>query len=100
MIILAWNYICFAGRFGIKRSNMQQNNQWRKFRHKFILELVRYPLKLYCRLAYGVKFEEFKQQGNRPYLIIMNHQTAFDQFFVSMIFSRPIYYIASEDLFS
>ena len=79
---------------------MQQNNQWRKFRHKFILELVRYPLKLYCRLAYGVKFEEFKQQGNRPYLIIMNHQTAFDQFFVSMIFNRPIYYIASEDLFS
>ena len=79
---------------------MQQNNQWRKFRHKLILELVRGPLTLYCRLVYGVKFEKFQQQGDRPYLIIMNHQTAFDQFFVSMTFNRPIYYIASEDLFS
>ena len=79
---------------------MQQNTQWRKMRHKIILELVRVPLKLYCRLAYGIRFEKFQQQGKRPYLIIMNHQTAFDQFFVSMTFNRPIYYIASEDLFS
>ena len=30
----------------------------------------------------------------------MNHQTAFDQFFVGVTFNRPVYYIASEDLFS
>ena len=30
----------------------------------------------------------------------MNHQTAFDQFFLGMAFKGPIYYIASEDLFS
>ena len=30
----------------------------------------------------------------------MNHQTAFDQFIVGMAFRGPIYYLASEDLFS
>ena len=30
----------------------------------------------------------------------MNHQTAFDQFFVEMAFRTPVYYVASEDLFS
>lgn len=79
---------------------MQQSNQWRKFRHKVILALLRPVLGLYCRLAYGIKIEKFDQQGDRPYLIVMNHQTAFDQFFVSLMFNRPVYYIASEDLFS
>ena len=37
---------------------------------------------------------------NRPYLILFNHQTAFDQFFTSIAFKKHIYYIASEDLFS
>ncbi len=30
----------------------------------------------------------------------MNHQTPFDQFFVSLSFRRPIYYLATEDLMS
>ena len=30
----------------------------------------------------------------------MNHQTVFDQFFVAMAFKRPVYYIATEDIFS
>ena len=41
-----------------------------------------------------------RQQGDRAYLILMNHQTAFDQFFVGMAFKGPVYYVASEDLFS
>lgn len=30
----------------------------------------------------------------------MNHQTSFDQFFVAMCFKGPVYYIATEDIFS
>lgn len=33
-------------------------------------------------------------------MILYNHQTAFDQFFVGLAFKRPVYYVASEDLFS
>lgn len=79
---------------------MKKNEKWLKFRHKVVTALLRPPLGLYCRLKYGIKIEKFKDQGDRPYLIIMNHQTAFDQFFVGATFNRPVYYIASEDLFS
>ena len=32
--------------------------------------------------------------------MLFNHQTSFDQFFVGLAFSVPVYYVASEDLFS
>lgn len=51
-------------------------------------------------LMFGIKVEKFKEQGIRPYLILMNHQTTFDQFFVGMAFKGPIYYVATEDIFS
>ena len=79
---------------------MQEKKEWIKPRHKVILELLRPAFYLYIRLKYGITVEKFKQQGNRPYLIIINHQTAFDQFFVSLAFNRPVYFIASEDIFS
>ena len=31
---------------------------------------------------------------------MMNHQTPFDQFFVGMSFRQPVYYVATEDIFS
>ena len=41
-----------------------------------------------------------KNPENRPYLILMNHQTAFDQFFIGLAFDGPVYYLATEDIFS
>ena len=79
---------------------MAPAKKWLKFRHKVVTALIRYPFGLYVRLKYGIRIEPFQEQGKRPYLIIMNHQTAYDQFFVGLIFNRPVYYIASEDLFS
>ena len=79
---------------------MQEKKEWIKPRHKVLLELLRPAFYLYIRLKYGITVEKFRQQGDRPYLIIINHQTAFDQFFVSLAFNRPVYFIASEDIFS
>lgn len=79
---------------------MKKHTKWIRFRHKVVLALLRPTFGLYVQLKYHIKIEKFKQQGKRPYLIVMNHQTAFDQFFVSITFNRPVYYIASEDLFS
>ena len=79
---------------------MSKTTQWTLPRHKLVTALIRPPLGLYCRLKYGIKIEKFREQGERPYLILMNHQTAFDQFFVGIIFRKPVYYVASEDLFS
>jgi 1-acyl-sn-glycerol-3-phosphate acyltransferase len=79
---------------------MSKKENWLKFRHKVVVWLLTYPFGLYVRLKYGIRIQPFRQQGNRPYLIVMNHQTAYDQFFVGLTFHRPVYYLASEDLFS
>jgi 1-acyl-sn-glycerol-3-phosphate acyltransferase len=79
---------------------MERKKSWMKFRHKVVVEVLRPIFNIYVPLKYGIRLEKFKDQGTRPYLVVMNHQTAFDQFFVSMTFNRPVYFIASEDLFS
>ena len=79
---------------------MKKKEQWLKFRHKLTVWLVKPFFRPYILWKYHVKIEPFKEQGSRPFLIIMNHQTAFDQFFVSCMFNRPVYYVASEDIFS
>ena len=79
---------------------MKKNETWRKRRHTVVTTLLRPFFALFIRLKYGITIEKFKEQGNRPYLILMNHQTPFDQFFVSLTFRRPVYFLATEDIFS
>ena len=71
-----------------------------KYRHRIVRNIAYAVMYPYTRLKYNIKVERFKEQGDRPYLILMNHQTVFDQFFVGMGFRGPVYYVASEDLFS
>ena len=78
----------------------KKKTKWMKKRHKVVTEILRVALGPYCKWKYGIHIEKFKEQGNRPYLVIMNHQTGFDQFFVGLCFNRPVYYIATEDIFS
>ena len=79
---------------------MKKNEKWLKFRHKVVTWLLCPVFTLICSIRYGITIEKFEKQGNRSYLIIMNHQTAFDQFFVGAMFKKPVYYVASEDIFS
>ncbi|MBO4978836.1 MAG: 1-acyl-sn-glycerol-3-phosphate acyltransferase [Clostridia bacterium] len=76
----------------------KKKKKWCKFRHKVITALLRWPFYAYVRLRYGIRVERCREK--RQFLILMNHQTAFDQFFVGLVFPRPLYYVASEDLFS
>ena len=73
---------------------------WLKPRHKFIQNLARLVLGPYVRIRYNIKIEKFRPGDSRPRLILANHQTAVDQFILGMIMPRPVYYLASEDLFS
>lgn len=77
-----------------------KKNKWMKFRHRVVRNLAYTVLYPYCKWRYGITIEKFKQQEKRPYLILLNHQTPFDQFFVGMSFRGPVYYMATEDLFS
>jgi len=79
---------------------MKKTDSWLKFRHRVVTSLLQPTFGLYVRWKYGIKIEKFKDQGDRPYLIVMNHQTGYDQFFVGLTFNRPVYYLATEDIFS
>ena len=78
----------------------KQDTKWIKPRHRVVRNLLMPFFAVYCRLRYGIRIEKFKEQGHRPYLILLNHQTPFDQFFVGLSFRGPIYYMATEDIFS
>lgn len=79
---------------------MKEKKQWIKFRHRLSVNIIHLFFAPYVRLRYHIKTEPFREEGNRPYLILMNHQTGFDQFFVGLTFRQPIYYVATEDIFS
>ena len=79
---------------------MKKQKQWLKPRHRGSVMLVHATFGHYVHWKYGIKIERFREEGKRPYLILMNHQTGFDQFFVGMTFRQPVYYVATEDIFS
>ena len=77
-----------------------KKKKWIKKRHAVVRNILNLTLGPYARLRYNTKVKKFKEQEKQNFLILFNHQTAFDQFFVGMAFRGPVYYVASEDLFS
>lgn len=78
----------------------KKQKKWTRPRHRVIRDLAYIFIGTYTKWRYGLKVEKFKEKNDRPYLILFNHQTAFDQFIVGMAFNKAVYYVASEDLFS
>ena len=79
---------------------MKEKKQWLRYRHRVVVQLAHIFLGLYVRWKYHIQIEPFREEGKRPYLILMNHQTGYDQFFVALTFRQAVYYIATEDIFS
>lgn len=80
--------------------NKSKKKPWRRPRHRVYRVLFEWAVNIYTRLKYNIKVERFARAKKEQFFILMNHQTAFDQFFVEMAFHTPVYYVASEDLFS
>ncbi len=81
--------------------NIKKNKRkWTKPRHKVVRAILGATFLPYVKLKYGVRIKRFENPTKRPHLILYNHQTAYDQFFVGGAFREPIYYVASEDIFS
>ncbi len=83
-------------------NNKEKNGKkhWLKRRHSVVKKILVFVLGIYSALRYKIKITPLGEKKERQYLILFNHQTAFDQFFVGLIFKKPVYYLASEDLFS
>ena len=78
----------------------KKKQKWIRFLHRIVWSLAFLVLYPYTRIKYRVKIKRFKEKQKRQYLVLFNHQTALDQFIVGAGFKGPVYYVASEDLFS
>ena len=78
----------------------KKDNSWIKPRHRVIRNVAYWVLYPFVRIRYGITIKKFTEQKKTPYLVLLNHQTPFDQFFVGMSFAGPVYYLATEDIFS
>ena len=77
----------------------KKTKKWTKPRHTFITKVAGAIYKPVVKSKYHVNVTPYKDRKEQC-LILFNHQTAYDQFFVSLCFKKPIYFVASEDLFS
>ena len=76
----------------------EKQQRWCLERHKRVRKIFAFPIWALTHLRYPVKIE--KAPDDSQALILFNHQTALDQFLVGLAFPQPVYYVASEDLFS
>lgn len=82
------------------KKTAQKQKKWIKKRHTLVKNIIHAVLYPYTGIKYGLRAEKLKEGKKRQYLVLYNHQTAFDQFFVGMLFKKHLYYVASEDIFS
>ena len=78
----------------------KKKKKWLRPRHRLVRNILFCTLGPFACLKYNARVKKFREQGKRSYLVLFNHQTAFDQFFVGLAFRGPVYYLASEDIFS
>ena len=76
----------------------RRTQKWIKPRHAFFRAVLIPFIKVLCKLKYHIKIKKHKDK--RQYLIISNHQTPYDQFFVGLSFKKHVYFVTNDDLFS
>ena len=82
-------------------SSMRKEKKWVRFRHRVNRNFAYVLLAPWIRGCWlHADAKPFAGQGKRNWLILFNHQTPYDQFFISMSFQKPVYYLTTEDLFS
>ena len=81
-------------------AKQKKNKKWIRPRHTVVRHTLGIFFRAYCGLKYGARIRGFKEEEKRPYLVLFNHQTGFDQFFVALSFRQHLYFLASEDIFS
>ena len=79
---------------------MKKAQTWIKPRHKVVRDIANATLGVWVRLRYRAKVDHIKDSKGKQYLLLYNHQTPMDQFFVGMTIREPVYYLATEDIFS
>lgn len=77
----------------------REKKKWTNKRHKILQELARPIMRGILNAKYNYHTER-TELPEGPCLIISNHVTTYDPFFVGFTFSDLIYYVASDDILS
>ena len=74
----------------------------RRFRHWLTFTLLRNPFRVFARLRYNYTAVKFRPDASLkgPYLILSNHAMAIDPLLLGCSFREPIYFVASDMIFS
>lgn len=72
---------------------------WVKDRHTITFAILRPIFRIVLHFLYHLKVKKYKLNKN-PHIIISNHQTTLDPFILALSFNKPIYFMASRDLFN
>ena len=87
----------------IKRDRAEKTGKdpWVLPRHARIRRMLEVPLSVLSHLRYrDLTVTPLTGSEERQFLVLYDHQTPYDQFFVSKVFRQPVYHVASEDIFS
>lgn len=79
---------------------MKKSQKWVRRRHKIVRDIANATLGVWVRLRYHVSVQRIPGSRGKQYLLLYNHQTPMDQFLVGMTVRDPVYYLATEDIFS
>lgn len=82
------------------KKKKKAKSKWIKLRHRIVTSILYFTLGTYTVLKYRIKIKKLSKDQKRQLLVLYNHQTPFDQFFVGMALRTPVYYLATEDIFS
>ena len=87
------------GKMAVKRVDKKKKN-WTRPHHKVTWALVRAGAFVVARMRYDYRYEKVSAKEYPQALVLCNHQNDFDPFMLGVPFSKPVYYIANETLFS
>lgn len=80
-------------------AKQNKKNTWIKPRHRRWWNFANGLLRPIIDHSYNVEIVPFEDNKGQ-YLVLCNHQTPFDQFFLSRMFKGNIYFVCTEDLLS
>ena len=74
--------------------------KWVLPRHAVVFAVLRFILSPFMMLIFGFRYRKCRMQKDRPYLLLCNHQSFWDPFFIAMFTNRPIHFMATDNIFS
>lgn len=77
-----------------------KNKKWCRFRHKIVFDFLRFICTPLFKIMYNYKSIKYKLNKKQGYFIISNHQALLDPLFVALSFKKPIYFVATDNLFN